>query len=164
MTTLDIHLRQQLSDLLKTGNAHMSFEDAVADFPEAKINSRPHNVDYSFWHLVEHLRITQKDILDYLNDPNYEEMHWPKDYWPAPDATTDRSGWDASIAAFLADRGALVAIVEDPKTHLTAGVPSNADHTILREMFIVADHNAYHIGELGVLRQIEQVWGSRHQE
>jgi len=162
MTTLDIHLRQQLSDLLKAGNAHMSFEDAVADFPEAKINSRPHNVDYSFWHLVEHLRITQKDILDYLNDPNYEEMHWPKDYWPAPDATTDQPGWNASIAAFLTDRDALVAIVEDPKTDLTAGVPSNPDHTILREMFIVADHNAYHIGELGILRQVDNAWAPGH--
>jgi hypothetical protein len=162
--TLDTQLRQQLSDLLKTGNAHLSFEDAVADFPEAKINSRPRNVDYSFWHLVEHLRITQKDILDYLNDPNYEEMEWPKDYWPAPDADTDRSGWDASIADFLADRDALVAIVENPAADLTAGVPSSPGHTILREMFIVADHNAYHIGELGILRQVDGAWGSSHQE
>ena len=162
--TLDTQLRQQLSDLLKAGNAHMSFEDAVADFPEAKINSRPKNVDYSFWHLVEHLRITQKDILDYLNDADYEEMEWPKDYWPAPDATTDRSGWDASIAAFIADRDALVAIVEEPNTDLTAGVPSNPDHTILREILIVTDHNAYHIGELGILRQVDNAWGSSHQE
>jgi hypothetical protein len=156
-------LRQQLSDLLKAGNAHLSFEDAVADFPENKINSRPKNVDYSFWHLVEHLRITQKDILDYLNDANYEEMEWPKDYWPAPDATTDRSGWDASIAAFLADRAQLIAMVEDPETDLTATVPSNPDHTILREMFIVADHNAYHIGELGILRQVDDAWGPGHE-
>ena len=162
--TLDAQLRQQLTDLLKTGNAHMSFEDAVADFPEAKINSRPKNVDYSFWRLVEHLRITQKDILDYLNDANYKEMEWPKDYWPAPDATTDRSGWDASIAAFLADRDALVAIVEDPNTDLTAGVPSNPDHTILREILIVTDHNAYHIGELAILRQVDNAWGPSHQE
>jgi hypothetical protein len=161
--TLDTQLRQQLSDLLATGNAHLSFEDAVADFPEDKINRRPKNVDYSFWHLVEHLRITQKDILDYLCDANYEEMEWPKDYWPAPDATTDRSGWDASIAAFIADRDALVAIVEDPKTDLSATVPSSADHTILREMFIVADHNAYHIGELGILRQVDNAWGPGHE-
>jgi hypothetical protein len=156
-------LHQQLSDLLKAGNAHLSFEDAVADFPENKINSRPKNVDYSFWHLVEHLRITQKDILDYLNDANYEEMEWPKDYWPAPDATTDRSGWDASIAAFLADRAQLIAMVKDPETDLTATVPSNPDHTILREMFIVADHNAYHIGELGILRQVDDAWGPGHE-
>jgi hypothetical protein len=162
--SLDTHLRQQLSDLLKTDNAHMSFEDAVADFPDDKINHRPANVPYSFWHLVEHLRITQKDILDYLNDANYEEMHWPKDYWPAPDATTDRSGWDDSIAAFLADRDALVAIVDNPATDLTAGVPSNPSHSILREMLIVADHNAYHIGELAILRQVDNAWGPSHQD
>ena len=162
--TLDQLTRQQLSELLKTGNAHLSFEDAVADFPIDKINHQPANVPYSFWHLVEHLRITQRDILDYLNDANYEEMHWPKDYWPAPDATTDQSGWDASIAAFIADRDALVAIIENPATDLTTGVPSNPDHSILREMLIVADHNAYHIGELAILRQVDSAWGSSHQE
>jgi hypothetical protein len=163
MTALDTQLRQQLSDLLKAGNAHMSFEDAVANFPENKINHRPEHVDYSFWHLVEHLRITQQDILDYLNDANYEEMEWPKDYWPAPDATTDRAGWDASIADFLEDRGKLIAIVENPDTDLTAPVPSSADHTILREILIVADHNAYHIGELGILRQVDNAWGPGHE-
>jgi hypothetical protein len=163
MTALDTQLRQQLSDLLKAGNAHMSFEDAVANFPENKINHRPEHVDYSFWHLVEHLRITQQDILDYLNDANYEEMEWPKDYWPAPGATTDRAGWDASIAAFLEDRGKLIAIVENPDTDLTAPVPSSADHSILREILIVADHNAYHIGELGILRQVDHAWGPGHE-
>ncbi|HET9660124.1 MAG TPA: DinB family protein [Thermomicrobiales bacterium] len=164
MTALDPQLRQQLSDLLKTGNAHMSFEDAVANFPENKINHHPQNVDYSFWHLVEHLRITQKDILDYLNDPNYEEIAWPRDYWPAPDATTDQAGWNASIVAFTADRDQLIAIVENPATDLTAPVPSSADHTILREILIVTDHNAYHIGELGILRQVDNAWGAGHDE
>lgn len=162
--TLDQLTRQQLSALLKTGNAHMSFEEAVADFPEDKINSRPPNVDYTFWHLVEHLRITQRDILDYLNDPHYEEMAWPKDYWPAPSATTDKAGWDQSVADFIADRSQLIAIVENPNTDLTASVPSNPDHTILREILILIDHNAYHIGELAILRQVDNAWGKNRGE
>jgi hypothetical protein len=164
MTALDTQLRQQLTDLLKQGNAHMSFEDAVADFPEAKINSRPAHVDYTYWHLVEHLRITQRDILNYLTDPHYHEPSWPKDYWPAPDATTDRAGWDASVAAFLDDVAQLIAIVNDPATDLAGPVSNHPKHTILREILVVTDHNAYHIGELGILRQVDNAWGSSHQE
>ncbi len=103
MANLDTLLRQQLADLLRDGNAHLPFAEAIADFPIDRINDRPANVAYSYWHLIEHLRLTQRDIIDYLADPNYEEMEWPKDYWPAPDATTDRAGWDASIAGFEAD-------------------------------------------------------------
>lgn len=163
MTALDTQLRQQLTNLLNGGNAHMPFSEAVADFPDEKINHRPAHVDYTYWHLVEHLRLTQRDILDYLTDPDYKEMEWPKDYWPAPDATTDKAGWDESLTAFLDDRGRLVAMVEDPATDLTATVPSSNDHTILREILIVADHNAYHIGELGILRQTDQAWGAGHE-
>lgn len=159
---LDQLVRQQLVTLLNGGNAHMSFQEAVADFPEEKINHRPAGVAYTFWHLVEHLRITQRDILVYLAKADYAGMEWPRDYWPALDAVTDRAGWDASIADFEADLAQLVAIVEDPATDLTATVPSNDEHTVLREMLIVADHNAYHIGELGVLRQVDSAWGPSH--
>ena len=160
MSTLDAQLRQQLSTLLETGNAHMSFEEAVAEFPERKINHRPQHVDYTYWHLVEHLRLTQRDILDYLTKADYTELEWPPDYWPAPDATADKAGWDQSVADFIADRNQLVAIVEDPATDLTASVPSNPEHTVLREILVVADHNAYHVGELGILRQVDQAWGA----
>lgn len=160
--TLDQLSRQQLADLLKHGNAHLPFQEAVADFPIDKINRRPPNVPYSYWHLVEHLRITQRDILNYLRDANYAEPEWPKDYWPASDATTDQAGWDASIAAFEADLAELGATVEDPATDLTASVPSNPEHTVLREILIVADHNAYHVGELAILRQVDGTWGANH--
>jgi hypothetical protein len=161
---LDRQVRQQLVTLLNGGNAHMPFQDAVADFPEAKINHRPANVDYTFWHLVEHLRITQRDILNYLMQADYVAPEWPREYWPAPDAVTDKAGWEQSITDFEADLAHLVAIVSDPATDLTATVPSNDQHTALREVLIVADHNAYHIGELGILRQIDSAWGPSHQQ
>ncbi len=163
MTTLDQLTHQQPAELLQNGNAHMPFSEAVADFPVDKINHRPANVPYSYWHLIEHLRITQHDILNYLLDANYQEGTWPEDYWPANDATTDQAGWDASIAGFEVDLAQLVTLVNDPATDLTANVPSSSDHTVLREMLIVADHNAYHIGELAILRQVDHAWGANHE-
>ena len=104
-------LREHLATLLRGGNAHMPFAEAVADFPEGKINDRPPNVAYTFWHLVEHLRLTQADILDYITNTAYEAPDWPRDYWPAPDARATQAEWDASVASFQRDLEALVAIV-----------------------------------------------------
>lgn len=157
--SLDAHVRQQLVDSLRKGNAHFSFEQAVAGFPVEKINHFPANVPYSYWQLLEHLRITQRDILDYLTDSAYSEPHWPDDYWPAREATTDQPGWNATIAAFLDDRERLIDIIEHPETDLAAPLPINPEHTVLREMLIVIDHNAYHIGELAILRQTDDSWG-----
>lgn len=157
----DRHTRDQLVGLLRGGHAHMPFAEAVADFPEAHINTRPPNVDYTFWHLIEHLRITQADIVEYLTRADYQEKAWPEDYWPAPDARATRQEWDASITAFERDLEAIVAIVADEETDLMGTVPSHDEHTILREALIVADHNAYHIGELGILRQVVDAWGPR---
>lgn len=158
----DRRLRDQLIGLLCGGHAHMPFTEAVANFPADAINRRPARVDYTFWHLIEHLRLTQADILAYLTRADYEARAWPRDYWPAPDATATEQEWHASITAFNRDLEAIVAIIGDPATDLFAAVPSNDEHTVLREALIVADHNAYHIGELGILRQIEDLWGPGH--
>lgn len=160
---LDASLRQQLAQNLRAGNAHMSFEDAVAEFPEAHINTHPEHVDYSFWHLVEHLRLTQADILRYLTDPGYQEMAWPRDYWPAQDAAATQADWDASVQGFLADREALAAMVEDEGNDILMSAPSHAEHTLLREVLIIIDHNAYHVGELAILRQVAKAWGPGHE-
>lgn len=152
--------RQQLAQNLRAGNAHMSFEDAVAEFPAAHINTRPPRVEYSFWGLLEHLRLTQDDILRYLTDPNYEEMVWPRDYWPDPGAEATSAEWDASVAGFLRNREALAAMVE--QQDLLMPVPSHPQHTLLREVLIIIDHNAYHIGELAGLRQVAEAWGPGH--
>ncbi len=157
----DQTLREQLVYLLRGGGAHMSFDQAVADFPVAHFNTRPPNMDYSFWHLLEHVRIAQWDILDYVRNPNYKWPSWPDDYWPAKDAQADQVKWDATLRRFHDDLRALTALVEDTRIDLTAPLPYAPQHTYLREMLLVADHNAYHIGEFGILRQTMNLWPGR---
>ncbi|GAB4451309.1 MAG: DinB family protein [Anaerolineae bacterium] len=156
----DRELRTQLARLLTVRQAHMDFEDAVADFPAGEINTRPPNCDYTFWHLLEHLRICQRDILDYIVAEDYHWPNFPDDLWPDRDATTDLAGWQQTIAAFLADRQQLVDLVTDPAVNLFAPLPNSGAHrhNILREINIIASHNAYHTGELGVLRQTLGLW------
>jgi hypothetical protein len=155
----DAHIRQQLVNMLTLPQAHMAFDDAVKNFPLDHINSRPDGVEYTFWHLLEHLRICQWDILDYCRNPNYKELHFPNDLWPARDAVTDAAGWQKTIDLFHADLAELVALVKNPNTDLTAPIPHGYDgHTIFREILVVGDHNAYHIGEFGILRGIMQLW------
>src|SRR5690606_38369731 len=113
-----------------------------------------------FWHLLEHMRLTQRDILDYVESDDYHWPAWPDDYWPERATTTDYAGWHQTIAAFLADRQRLVALVEDPAVDLFAPLPNSGEngHTLLREIEVVASHNAYHTGELGILRQVMGYW------
>jgi hypothetical protein len=151
-------LRQQLVRLLDGVDAHMPFEDAVRDFPDDAMNIRPPNVGYTPWHLVEHLRLTQADILDYVTNPGYVEPEWPREYWPDPSATATRVDWDATIAGFQTDLGALRELVLDDARDLFAVIPGTPGHTLLREVRVVADHNAYHVGELAILRQVMGTW------
>jgi hypothetical protein len=158
----DEALRKELLALLEGQQAHMTFEDAVANFPLDLANTRPPNVEYTPYHLVEHLRLTQWDILDYIRNPNYKGMSWPDSYWAPRDAVADAAMWQRSIDQFLSDRRAIAGIIRDPKTDFHAPIPHGYDgHTILREVLVVADHNAYHIGELGILRQVMGAWGKR---
>ena len=157
-------LREQLLAQLQGGHAHMSFDEAIADFPRADINAYPPHVSYTPWHLLEHLRITQWDILEFVRNPAHVSPAWPEGYWPAHDQQTDASGWDTTIAAFQQDVQTLQALVADPATDLTAPLPHAPTYTILREILLVADHNAYHIGEFTILRQVMQTWGRRSEE
>lgn len=156
----DTELRQQLLNLLTVRQAHMDFEDAVADFPAAHINTRPPHCTYTCWHLVEHLRICQRDILDYIVADDYAWPAFPEGLWPEPTAVATLTDWHDSVARFLADRQRLVEIVQDTAVDLFAPVPNSGDlrHTIVREIHVVASHNAYHTGELGILRQTLDLW------
>lgn len=151
-------LRQQLLQLLNGGNAHMSFDDAVADFPMELINSRPPNVPYTFWHLIEHIRLAQFDILDFINNQNYVNREWPREYWPEADAEASTADWQRSIAQFREDQQELIKIVSNKDINLYADLEYASGYPYLREILIVADHNAYHIGELGILRQVMNAW------
>ncbi|MDE2854570.1 MAG: DinB family protein [Chloroflexota bacterium] len=109
----DRHIRQQLVKALSKRQAHQSFEAAIEGFPPAHFNTMPANLPYSFWHLLEHMRIAQADILDYIENPQYQYLDFPADYWPAPEAQADSAIWGRTIDAFRADQAALVAIVQD---------------------------------------------------
>jgi len=153
-------LRRQLVRLLTVRQAHMGFEEAVADFPEEHVNTRPPNCPYTFWHLLEHVRICQRDILDYIVADDYQWPDWPDDLWPDRAAETDAAGWQRTIDHFLEDRQKLVAIIRDPAVDLFAPLPNSGDyqHNVLREINVIAAHNAYHTGELGILRGVMGLW------
>ena len=155
-------LREQLAELLEHSHAHMSFEEAVAEYPMERINALFPNGNYSAWHLLEHLRLSQWDILDFIRNPHYQELAWPEDYWPARDQQATPADWQRTIRDFLADQQSLRAIIMDPQTDLWAPIPQGAGQTIAREIMVVADHNAYHIGEFAIMRQIMGTWGTGH--
>ncbi len=144
--------------LLEVGNAHMSFDQAVENFPAAAMNTRPPNVEYTPWHLLEHIRRTQDDILDFIRNPNYVERSWPESYWPQRDEVADEATWQKTIEGFHNDRRALVEIIMNPETDLYTPLAHGEGQNILREIQVVADHNAYHIGEFAILRQVMGTW------
>jgi hypothetical protein len=151
-------LREQILQLLTGRNAHFTFDDAVTDFPIEAINRRPPNVPYTPWHLVEHLRIAQWDILEFMRDPGHISPEWPKGYWPDPQTTTNPAGWQQSLDRFRADMAAVKVMVQDPALDITSELPHAPGYTYLREFLLVADHNAYHIGEFAILRQVMGTW------
>jgi hypothetical protein len=154
----DAALRQHLVQLLKGGDAHAVFEDAVKDFPAALRGTVPDGAEHSPWQLLEHLRIAQSDILDFSINPEYKPREWPKGYWPETAAPPDRTAWDTCVRAYLKDREALCALVADQKTDLYARIPHGDGQTILREALVAADHNAYHLGQLLLLRRLLGAW------
>jgi hypothetical protein len=158
MNSEDKVLREQLLALLRGKNAHLSFDDAIANFPPEHINTKPPNVSYTPWHLLEHLRIAQWDILEFMRNPDHVSPEWPKGYWPDPAAQTDEAGWQQTIAEFKADMQAIEELVENPATDFFGPIPHAPDYTVFREVLLVADHNAYHIGEFAILRQVMETW------
>ncbi len=151
-------MRDRLVYVLEGNGAHMALEEAVADFPMAEINTKPPNVPYSFWHLLEHIRICQWDILEFTRDPVHVSPEFPVGLWPAEDATTDAAGWNATLDAIRSDLAEVIALARDESLDLTAELPHAPGYTYLREILLVADHNAYHTGEFAILRQVLGLW------
>lgn len=152
----DTALREHLSRVLDWGNAHATFDAAVEGVSAELRGVQPEGLPYSLWQLVEHLRITQRDILDFCRDPAYQERAWPDDYWPASIAPPTGQAWDESIAAFRADRGALQRLAADAPLFDT--IPHGSGQTYLRELLLVADHSAYHVGQLVLVRRLLGAW------
>ena len=151
-------LRQQLLALLRGGNAHMTFDQALAGFPVKHINTRPFQVPYTPWHLLEHLRIAQWDILEFVRNPGHISPDWPEGYWPAQDTQATPRQWEEALVTFRADLQAVMEIVKNPETDFFNPLPHALGYTIFREVLLVADHNAYHVGEFAILRQVMGTW------
>ena len=162
--SLDL-VRRQLIELLEAKGAHMPFEAAVADFPTEAINRPlPDLPAYTPWHLLDHIRYAQWDILDYIRNRDYLEPTWPDNYWPPIGDTATRELFDETIANFYRDRDALRDVVADPSTDLFAVIPDTPGHTIFREIRITGAHNAYHVGEFAILRQVMGTWPANRSE
>jgi uncharacterized damage-inducible protein DinB len=155
---LDSSIRDHLRRVLNWEDAHAGFEQAVADLPPELRGRTPDGLPYSAWQLVEHLRIAQADILDFCRNAHYHEMKWPDDYWPKSPAPPSAAAWDESIRCFRDDREALQALAADPAIDLTATIPHGQGQTYLREILLVADHNAYHVGQLVLVRRLLGDW------
>jgi DinB superfamily len=151
-------LRKHLAKLLDWEDAHAGFDKAVADLPPALRGVTPPGLPYSPWQYLEHMRLAQRDILDFCRDPNYAEKKWPDDYWPKDAAPPTAAAWDESAAAFRADREALQQLALDPAVDLFARVPNSTKHTYLREILLAADHTAYHLGQLIAARRVLGAW------
>ena len=154
-------LRQSLVDLLTKGNAHVSAADALRDVTPALRARRPPAGSHSPWELLEHLRLAQEDILRYTLDPAWVSPPFPQGYWPAPTTDVSDATWEASVRLFLADLQEVVDMATHPRRDLTALIPHGEGRTYLRQVLLVADHNAYHLGQLVEARKMLGDWPSR---
>lgn len=150
----DKALREHLVDLLDGGDAHVDFESVIKDFPLEIINLKAENVPYTPWHVLEHMRIAQWDILEFSRDPQHVSPPWPEGYWPASRTEAEASDWHISVEAFRADLEAMKRLVENPSTDLYTPLAHGTGQTLLREALLIADHNAYHLGVLVTLKRI----------
>ena len=153
-------LRTQLVALLEGGQAHVTFADGVADFPAKLRGVVPAGAAHSAWQVLEHIRIAQRDILDFSAPPTggYQAMEWPADYWPK-DAKPGPGAWERSVAAVKADCDKFKALIVKPGADLAKPFRWGTGQNLLREALLIADHNAYHVGELIVLRRLLGAWG-----
>lgn len=154
----DAALRQHVLNLLTVRQAHCTFEDAVAQMPQTRRGERPESLPYSVWELVEHIRRAQRDILVYCEDPDYEHPDWPADFWPENASPPSGEAWKKSLSQIEEDREALCALARDEDLNLYDTVPSSDEHTFLRELLLVADHNAYHVGQIVTVRRQLGLW------
>jgi len=151
-------LREHLLYVLKGEGAHAPFNQAVKDFPAKLRGQKVGNFPHTAWMLLEHLRLAQLDILEFSRNQKHVSPPWPEGYWPKTDAPANASAWDDSIKAFRKDLKEMEDLVSDAKTDLYAKIPWGEGQTVLREALLVADHNAYHIGQLVMLRRLLGAW------
>lgn len=151
-------LREHLVALLEGRDAHVRFEDAVADWPTALRGVKPAGQPFTPWRLLEHIRISQWDIVEFTNSATHVSPEWPRGYWPPDDAPPDARAWEQSVAQVIRDRGTMKRLVVNAGTDLFRRLKHGTGQTVLREALVLADHNAYHVGQLVLLRRLLGAW------
>ena len=147
-------LRDHLEKLMRMGQAYRPGEELLQGLNVEEAGKQVQSLPYTIWQLLEHLRITQYDILDFCRNPNYREPEWPDDYWPNEEAPADQKALDHTLQAINQDLDAMVQLVQDTEQDLFAPIPHGNGQTLLREAMLVAEHNAYHLGQIVVLRRL----------
>lgn len=157
MPTDDRMLRDQLVEFLRGNSAHIDLRDALKDFPPELYGAKPKGAPHTAWQLLEHIRFTLHDLLDFSLNPKYVAPEWPKDYWPAEDAPPSKDAWNSCAKAIQEDFAAFEKLAGDPGSNLYAPIPWGDGQTLLREILLAGDHTSYHLGQLVMLRkQIEK--------
>jgi hypothetical protein len=151
-------VREQVLALLRGGNAHVTFDQTIKDFPAKLRGVKPSGAEHTVWELLEHMRIAQWDILEFSRSSKHVSPEWPHGYWPKTEKPPNSDAWDKSITSFKKDLKALEKLIEDPKTDLYAKIPHGTGQNIFREALLVADHNAYHLGQIVLLRRLLGAW------
>ena len=151
-------LREHLLYVLKGGGAHVNFDAAIKGLPVSLRGKTPKGAGHSPWQLLEHMRLAQWDILEFSRDPKHVSPSWPDGYWPPAAAPKNSAAWNKSVRSFRADLEAMCKLVADDSTGLFAPIPHGDGQTILREALLVADHNAYHLGQFVTVRRLLGAW------
>ena len=158
---LNAEVERQLLALLAGGQAHANFDSVISDLPVGLRGKRPENVPYSAWQLLEHLRITQRDILDFCTNGDgegYKALAWPKDYWPRESAPPSIEAWEDAVRAIREDQRRFEALLQAKDVDLVTPFPWGEGQNLLREALLIADHTAYHLGEIVLLRRLLGAW------
>ena len=152
-------LQNELLRMLQGGGAHADFDTAIAKLPKKCRGATVKGIPYTIWRILQHMRLSQRDLLDYIKNPDYVEPSWPEDYWPQEKSPPSSAAWDKSVEQFRCDLQEVMELVKNPKTKILETIPHIRNGPpILREILLVADHNSYHIGQIILLRGLLGVW------
>lgn len=151
-------IRELLIEQMTGRHAHVSFDQAIKGLQISDVGSRPEGLPHSIWELVEHIRISQNDILEFSRDPDYKSPSWPKGYWPENPEPGGKKEWEATIEAFHSDHEQMVELIKNPEKDLLMPLPHGSGQTLFREAMLIVDHNSYHIGQIIQVRRLLGSW------
>ena len=151
-------LIKELTQLLLKGNAHAAFEEATSHIPLDKLAITPEHLPYNLWQLTEHLRIAQWDIVEFCINPRHQSPEWPEGYWPTAEEKPDHVQWATCLKQIKADRERFIQLLNDPEVNLYQPLTHGTGQNILREALLIADHNAYHVGQIILIRRLLNIW------